>query len=335
MALLVQFPVLPLLAAAMLAVLPGAVLRAATPGSESAPIAPVAPLPAMPAWASSHAVSLEQFAEPAGTAAPRTGDAVTFLVSLRERNDERQWLVQFQIADPTDEERKSKPPLDLFIQMNGGEKLWFSNSHRLALDIQTTGPFFAAHPTKEPATTPARTMISPDLLGLGLDQSCRAWMKLFSTFPGGSPKDKPPALSPEEQRVLFGFFPALIAFSEATEKTPGLRDILWEIAEKPSVWSIIRRGGRVDMQFDLKETPTLVDAGQWHSATAAGVFRMPLRLLLNDRPALRCGLIVTAPQPPLLTCAGIIGIEADPPEGSAKHLSIRLIASRRADADGR
>jgi hypothetical protein len=335
MALLARFPVLPIFAAAVLSAIPGTAIRAAAAGSESAPIAPVVPLPAVPIWASGHGVALGQFADPADTTASRTGDTVTFLVSLRERNDVRQWLVQFQIADPTDAERKRKPPLDLFIQLNGGEKLWFSNSHRLALDIQTTGPFSSAHPGDVPATKPARTMISPDLLGLGLDQSCRASIKWFRNFTGAAPKEKPPAPSLEEQRVLIGFFPALMAFFEGVEKTPGLRDILWDIVEKPSVWSIVRRGGRVDGGFEFKETPTLVDLGSERLGTAAEVFRMPLKMALNDQPALRCALIVTAPKPPLLTCAGIIGIEADPPEESAKHLSIRLIASRRADADGR
>jgi len=218
------------------------VLGAAACDDRPAPPAAITPLPAVQTWASGHALPLGLFADAAATLEPRTGDAVTFLVSLRERDVEQQWLVHFQIADPTDEERKSKPPLDLFIQMNGGEKLWFSNSHRLALDIQTTGPFFASDPTKEPATTPARAMISPDLLGLGLDQSCRAWMKVFRANSGVPPKEKPPAPPPGDQRVLVGFFPALMAFAEAIEKTPGLREILWDIVEKPSVWSIVRRG---------------------------------------------------------------------------------------------
>ena len=215
--------------------------------------------------------------------------------------------------------------------MNGGEKLWFSNAHRVALDIQTTGPFSSSHPGNAPATKPARTMISPDLLGLGLDQSCRASIKWFRNSTGVAPKEKPPAPSPEEQRALVGFFPALMAFFEAVEKTPGLRDILWDIVEKPSVWSILRRGGRVDTGIDFKETPSLIEARAEKPATAGDVFRMPLKLALNDQPALRCALIVTAPRPPLLTCAGIIGIDADPPEGSAKHLTIRLVASRRTE----
>jgi hypothetical protein len=36
--------------------------------------------------------------------------------------------------------------------------------------------------------------------------------------------------------------PVLPFVAEAIEKTPGLREILWDIVEKPSVWSIVRRG---------------------------------------------------------------------------------------------
>jgi hypothetical protein len=333
MSLVVRSLVLSFIAATALSALSGADLPdAAAAGSETAPVTSIPPLPALQAYAADQHIELGRFSIPAGATAARVGDTITTLVSLRKHGHEQQWLVLFKIADLTDAERASKPPPDLFLQQdNSGEPIQFSNAHRLALDIETTGPFSDQRSSPAPATRHARALMSLDFLGLGLDKSCRIWKE---RTPSLTAQTAPP-LSAEESRAGCGFFPALMAFLDAAQTTPGLRDILWNIVQKPSLWSIVRRGGRIDTALYFSEIPALLNPAPWRSITAADVFRMPMNLRLNDQPVLRCALIVTAPRPPLLTCAGIIGIEADPPDGSAKHLSVRLVASRRADANGR
>ena len=50
------------------------------------------------------------------------------------------------------------------------------------------------------------------------------------------------SLAPTIFMSLIARSPVLPFVAEAIEKTPGLREILWDIVEKPSVWSIVRRG---------------------------------------------------------------------------------------------
>ena len=127
-----------------------------------------------------------------------------------------------------------------------------------------------------------------------------------------------------------GFFPALAAFLQGIQDTPGLREILWDLIEKPSVWSIVKNRGRVDltMNFDGKGVAAL-ERPSWVPAGSA-LYHLSPTLALNNQPALHCWLFVTAPRPPLLTTAGIVGIVASPPSSNDKRLDIRILAAHRA-----
>jgi hypothetical protein len=316
--------------AAAVGVLTTGLVRGANPAPFETP-AVLPPLPSLVAFASGHHCALGRFASSVSGQGARDGDAVTFLVSLSDERSERQWLVDLEVADLNESERTTKPPPDYSVTPSaGGPEIRFSNAHRLALEIRTTGPFTADLSDPTPPTARARTLLSPDLLGLGLDQSCRLIAEI--TARNGPNPNLKPALSPEENRTMAGMLPALAAFFDTTQRTPGVREILWDILVKPSLWSIVRRKGRVDTGLDISDIPARLDPAPWRTITATEVYRMPLTVKLNDRPALVSALIVTAPRPPLLTCAGIIGIEAEPPDRPGKHLSIRIVASRRTEA---
>jgi hypothetical protein len=60
------------------------------------------------------------------------------------------------------------------------------------------------------------------------------------------------------------------------------------------------------------------------------LYRFPVVIDLNGKPALRCTLIVNSPRPPLLTCAGIVGVAAEPAESSDKRIEIRVVSARRS-----
>lgn len=305
--------------------------RSAMP-APSETVGVILPLPAVEAYAAGAHIELGRFSPFAAEAAPRIGDAETFLVNLRERAHQRQWFVHLQIAELTDAERTAKPPPDEVWSGKGGE-FRFSNLHRLAVNIRTVGPFSAGHSTRPPPTQVARMLISPDLLGLGLDESCRIMINFLAQHRGQPAQDWGAALSHDELRTLIGFAPALLEFLTTAQRTPGVREVLWQVTEKPSIWSILRRHGRIDSNIDTTDEKgwAALDPATWRLITPADVFRLPVTVRLNDQPALHSVLIVTAPHPPLLVSAGIIGIEAEPPGNPEKHLSIRIVASRRAE----
>ena len=45
-------------------------------------------------------------------------------------------------------------------------------------------------------------------------------------------------LSAEDERALFGFAPAMGGYFEIVEHTDTLENILFQLVEKPSVWSV-------------------------------------------------------------------------------------------------
>lgn len=124
-------------------------------------------------------------------------------------------------------------------------------------------------------------------------------------------------------------FPALITFFMGVQNTPGLREILWDVTELPSVWSVLKHGGKVNPGFNIEEDIAAVEPGAW-TMPDRSLYRMGIALSLNEQPALRISLTVTSPLPPLLTTAGIVGIVAQPPGKKDKRMDLRVVAAHRA-----
>ena len=294
----------------------------------------IPPLPAVVAYAAAQQVAIDGIEATEANVAARMGDSITALVAFREGRRSKQWLVQFRIATPTEKEIADHPPMVLWMNSNtSGRKYEFGSGRVLALDIRTAGPFLEGQNPPETEKY-GRTFISPDLLGMGLDGSCRAILKYTAAQAAASPAGAaggaaPIVLSEEEERAAMGFVPALIAFFQGVQATPGLREILWEIAEKPSVWSIIKRGGKVDTNLNCNQVPAEADPTGWVLPGSA-LYQLPLAVELNSTPALNCMLLVTSSKPPLMTCAGIVGISAEPPGRKDKRLDVRIIAAHRA-----
>jgi hypothetical protein len=277
------------------------------------------------------------------------------LVTFREGSRSKQWLTEFRIAMPTKKEIADNPQRTVTLSTENGHTYRFGTGVPLALDIHTVGPFTEGQKLPE-IEKHARVFISPDFLGLGLERSCRAMIKwrakesstertkrepkgamirlgveeasAVSTKDTSASGPKTAILSEEDERDLSGSGPALVGFFEGVQNTPGLREILWEIADKPSIWSVIKHGGKVNASLKSGSDFALVEPAGW-VLPGLSLSRFPINIALNETPTLRCTLLVTSPRPPLLTCAGIIGIAAEPPGNSDKRLDIRIIAAHR------
>lgn len=262
----------------------------------------------------------------AGTGSARVGDEVAALVSLREGSRLRHWLIHLRIAEPTAREIAAHPTRTQTMTATSGRTYTFATGGGIAVDILTLGPLEAGK-ARAPGAKRARTIVSPDLLAIGLDQSCRAMLQLAADHKTDAAGSRP--LSEPEERAVLGFFPALMTFFQTVEKTPGLRDIMWDLIEKPSVWSFIKRRG-FDLGLQLGDNSIAPAALPGWSGPAQPQYRMSFELKFNGVPSVECSLFVTQPAPPLLTTAGIIGIVAQPPGKPEKQLDIRVVGSRRA-----
>ena len=292
-----------LLAAAVLW-LGAAALRA---GPEDFPPA-IAPQPAVLAFAASHGFAVGGI-DPPGEPGPGTiGDAISALVTLHEGARSRQWLVEFKIGLAAANPGTAHSTFTVGVN---GHNFKFSADATTPLNIRVAGPF--ADGRKPPAAeVRARAPISPDFLGLGLDSFCRVFIELKranpASFadPGSKPAGPPPVIADGDLRTVAGGVPALMSFVQGIAQTPGLREILFSIVDKPSAWSVIKRGGKLDLGFNLGSDSAEVDpAGRL--LPASPLYRLPFTLNLNQQPALRCVLYVMAPRPSLVATAGVVG----------------------------
>src|SRR5438270_3368497 len=101
--------------------------------------------------------------------------------------------------------------------------------------------------------------------------------------------------------------PALLLYFNFAQYTSGLQYIFFKVVEMPSVWSMVRHVGvTANLKFETEQLRA-ADAFAWDASEHAGVYYFPISLELNDQPALKLTLVVTAPKSPLLGCGGIVG----------------------------
>ena len=284
------------------------------------------PCAALTAFADTAHLPLRTFVPPT-TRPLAPGDRVVMLVQLRERDRIKQWLIALTAAALNDAEEKLPPPPDLVMNLNGGGELRFSNRTRLALDIVVAGPATVTTTAGELTRTQSRALMSTDLLAVGLDASCRTMLRFKTVGADYKPTS-------DELRSAMSFSPALVAFMQTMQSTAGLREVLWAVVEKPSLWSIARHAG-IDTMINLTTDISRASAEDWAYVAPAETFAMPVEVKLNDQTALAAELFVTAPQPPLLTCAGIIGVRAHSPKHPERHVEIWIVGTSRLAAAAR
>lgn len=246
----------------------------------------------------------------------RPGDTITALISLYDGPREQQWLMTLQVSSRTEEEKKANVAhVTLGVTINH-RSYKFSASSTLPLDITTIGPFGPGTRDKSEIRQ-ARTMISPEFLALGMDRLSAGMIELEKS----GAKEMPEPV----ERAFAGMMPALSAFFEAVQSVPALKSIVWDVIDLPSAWSLVKGRGNLNLGFGINDFGE-VDAKEWDLASE--VYRMSVPMSLNNQPALDVTFFVTAPRPPLLTTAGVVGIVATHPKKKQKRLEIRVVSAQ-------
>ncbi len=137
------------------------------------------------------------------------------------------------------------------------------------------------------------------------------------------------ALSIDEPtlRMLAARGVATDAFIQILNEMPGLSEVMWEIARKPSRLSLLRGGIRTsDRRYgDIQA----IDPEPWGLAPGTPCYSYPFILSINGNEAVRLVLLVTEPSGPIQQSAGVFALLAKPIETSDKSLLIHLIGVRR------
>ncbi len=299
------------------------------------------PCAALASTARSHGIPLAGVDQSGEGVAVNPGDSVTALVTLVEKSHRTEWLLHL-IADRRDPSATNKPS-KIAMHSTTGRKFEFEST-RVPVSVRTLGPHDVPDQKRKLKSMDktAHASLQQGYLALGLDHAAKAAMRLReSKTRGGLAYGPRPFgekalargreltnivhLTVEEEHALGGAGPALESYFTIVQQTEGLSDILFKLIDLPSMWSIARnRGVTVNFQFGhkaIRERPV---------AAGNPVYEIPVALELNDQDALHITLVATRPRPPLLACAGIIGLVATRPGAKDTYLAVQLLSAKLA-----
>lgn len=321
--------------------------RAVADSQVNAKLAAQEPFPALVAAAQAWQIPLNRFDSAPASGKLTPGDSATLLVTFCEKGGRRrQWLLHLQVVAPVAAELATPPPPAMVLYASDGTKLEYPAA-RAFVTLRLLGPYVAAAQRRspEPKDTTTRFELNEGFLGIGLDQAAAAMMRLQQTGVHGSLNfsSQPPnaagiakgrklatavQLTPEEAHALGGAVPALLSYITIIQQTRGLNDILFQLVDLPSWWSIARHGGvTADLSFQPKGVAPAGLTG-WHLPVSSAVYDLPLRLQLNQQDALHVTLVVTRPHPPVLLCGGVVGLLAERPGDAETYLKLRVLGAR-------
>ena len=310
---------------------------------------PVPPLPELRATASADGIPLEGLVPAAATNTLSPGDSLTALITLHQKENRRtEWLVYFQVV-PATNDPPAKSPKPEVLYNSTGDKFEFPRSP-VVFHIRTLGPYvetesFWGKPVAR--DNGAQVSVNGAFLSLGLDKGATAINRLYRAHATNfnfratnhSPDSKEAQknqklaaalkMTPEEQRALAGWFPALMCYFTAVGETPDLDTIMWKVVSLPSMWSVVRHVGVTAwMELDFDNVRPLTLPAKWGVPGGAPVLTLPIHLELNRQPAMNVTLLVTDPRPSLLACGGIIGFAARNPNDDQIYATLRVISTR-------
>ena len=284
----------------------------------------------------------------------RPGDSLTALITLFEKGGRKsQWLLHVEAAEPTGEEkaRTNKPPRVLYV--GAGDKVEFSRA-MAPVNLRLLGPFTERSAklwSPKAKEEKARVSVNEGFLSIGLDQAAAAVYRMRQEHFRGTfrvrsrPFTETEAaegkkaiadlhLSMAEQRALVGANMALESFTRLVQETPGLDGLFFKVVKPPSIWSLVWNLG-VKINLDL-EGKFVAPTGPipWNLGPGTPCYTYPLALRVNGKPALTTTLVAAPPRPPLLGCAGVVGMLAENPTDKETFLLFQIIsAHQRNESD--
>lgn len=275
------------------------------------------------------------------------GDSITALITLFERGGHRtQWLLQLTTLESAGRNAgASKPPLVVYVGQ--GERVEFTQA-MASVSLRLVGPFVADSAKSGRAKLQdqtARISVNEGFLGLGLEQAAASTHRIIQHHLHGSFafRDRPFTESEiaeakvtmanlhvtmSEERAIAGSTLALQSYTALVQETPGLDNLFFKVVKPPSIWSLVWHAGvKVSLELQAKDVaPT--STAIWHLGPDTPCYIYPLALRVNNKPALMTTLIVAPPRPPLLGCAGIVGLLAENPVDQETYLLLRIISAQ-------
>ena len=276
-------------------------------------------------------------------------DALAFFVELRNDSTQKQWVVE---VNESDNESPQEPQTEsILYHCSTGDEFEFQSTLK-SLKLVTLGPVIfkkgkLSRKSKAEERVEGDVVVMRDFLLLGFDKLAEFTLKIFSgerpknglhIEPGPlEPDSFPPELISETKaefeafgigsdqiRSIAGLAPSLSSFFNLLRSTPGVKDILMEIVDRPSILSLLSKGLEVNFNFRgegvASENPI-----SWGLNEDISCYRFPITLKLNGKDGLNVILIVRSPEGPYAMTAGVVGVIAYRPEDTSRVLMIHLL----------
>lgn len=273
------------------------------------------------------AISADDFTIPAGlprgfdladASAPwREGDELLIGLRLRRGDERRHWLLQLRLTEPIalDGDGDALEPLDWELNINGEPQQF--GSRRCRVDVKVMDGEGNELGRSQP-------LLPRDFLDRGIAGACRQVHRQLARW---SPRGREHVYSGLDVRPLAEATVCAVALLQVVEEDSVLAPILWQVIEKPSIWSVVTNlGARVVLRPRFH---AVTEAFSPVPAVDAETFRMPLSLFVNDDAALHVDLFVADSSVPFALCGGVLGATARHPKDPDVEFSLLLLSARR------
>ena len=242
------------------------------------------------------------------------GDEVMFGLRLRRDGTVRHWLLQLRVLEvtATDEDGEQLEPVDWSLRINGEVQQFDSAVSRaevVVMDVQGN----------ELGRT--QPLLPRDFLSTGIASAC----KLVRTR---MDRAGPTVYKFLDMRPLAEATVSAVALLQVVQDDAVLAPILWQVIEKPSLWSVVS-----SMGVNVMLRPS------FHRVTSAlspvpdvldQTWRLPIALEVNQTPALNLDLFVTDSTPPFSLAGGLLGATARHPTNPTLDFSLLLLSAQRS-----
>lgn len=247
----------------------------------------------------------------------RSGDEVLYGLRLsRVGHEVRNWLLALRVLEPKalDEFGEPLPETHWSLRINGERQEFRSALCRVAATV------YDQHGEQLGYTEP---LLPRDFLDEGVAGACRAMVRFVERQ--RSPVPPPTVFREVDPALLERSTVCAVALLQVVQEDSVLAPLLWEVIEKPSLWSVLGNlGARVVLRpsyHGVTETVCPVP-GRYEST-----WRLPMSLQVNEVPALEMDLLVTESTPPYALGGGLLGASARHPREPGLEFSILLLSA--------
>lgn len=256
--------------------------------------------------------------EPGGTW--RVGDEVLFGMRLRRDGRVRHWLLQLRVLEVVALGTDGKPldPFHWSLRINGEVDQFTSGV--CAAEVVVMDRYGQELGRSQP-------YLPRDFLDRGIADACRLVRTGGFRALRRKSVDGKDARGPLDIRPLAEATVSALALLQVVQEDSLLAPILWQVIEKPSVWSMVSNMG-VDVMLRPK-FHRVSSAASPIAGVTASTWRLPLSLEVNQRPALDLDLLVADSAPPFSLACGLLGTTARHPSEPNLDFSLLLLSARR------